>query len=50
MKDLGVADRKELELWRTEEQEYLKGLSKEPISETTEMEYYQRLVKLMASE
>lgn len=36
--------------WLEEEQEYLKGLSKEPIRETLEMEYYQKLVNLKESE
>jgi hypothetical protein len=50
MKDFGLKDEKEFEGWLQEEKEYLRGLAKEPISETLEMEYYQKLVKLMASE
>jgi hypothetical protein len=36
--------------WLEEERVYLRGLSKEPIRETQEMEYYQKLVNLKASE
>ena len=37
-------------VWLVEEQQYLKGLMKEPLRETEEMEYYQKLVNLRASE
>ena len=50
MKDLEVSDRHIFEEWLAEEQEYLKGLSAEPVVETLEMEYYQQLVKLSAAE
>ena len=50
MKDLSVKDRNEFEAWRIKEEEYLKGLSHEPIAETMEMEYYQRLLKFRASQ
>jgi len=38
------------EEWREEERVYLEGLQKEPITETLEMEYYQKLVNLHVSE
>ena len=41
MKDLRVSDHHIFEKWLAEEQEYLKGLSAEPVIETLEMEYYQ---------
>jgi hypothetical protein len=50
MEDLGVADTGVFAVWLEEEREYLKGLLKEPIRETVEMEYYQKLVNLHASE
>ncbi|KAF7965149.1 hypothetical protein HWV62_45386 [Athelia sp. TMB] len=49
MADLGVTDPSTFEQWRAEEQAYLEGLSKEPLQETLEMEYYQKLVNLEAS-
>ena len=36
--------------WLKEEEVYLRGLSKEPLEETLEMEYYKLLLKLDASE
>ena len=50
MYDLGLSDPKVFEKWREEERVYLEGLSKEPITETLEMEYYQKLMNLRASE
>jgi hypothetical protein len=50
MKDLGILDVGEFETWLQEEREYLQGLKKEPAEETLQMEYYQRLVNLWASE
>ena len=32
--------------WLKEEEEYLRGLSKEPLEETLEMEYYRLLLNL----
>jgi hypothetical protein len=49
MRDLGVSDSNVFNTWREEERAYLEGLSKEPIIETLEMEYYQRLSNLEAS-
>jgi hypothetical protein len=50
MTDLGIADAGVFEKWLDEERVYLKGLQKEPITETLETEYYQKLVNLHASE
>ncbi|KAF8212595.1 hypothetical protein K438DRAFT_1475330, partial [Mycena galopus ATCC 62051] len=44
MKSLGVTVRKEFATWLEKEKKYLRTLSKEPIQETLEMEYYQKLV------
>jgi hypothetical protein len=49
MADLEVTDTKVFAEWLIEEKEYLKGLMTEPIRETQEMEYYQKLVNLHAS-
>jgi hypothetical protein len=50
MKDLGVSDEGVFEMWLEEERVYLQGLKKEPSEETLQMEYYQKLVNLWASE
>lgn len=50
MSDLEITDTTVFAQWLEEEREYLKGLSIEPIRETQEMEYYQKLVNLRASE
>lgn len=50
MVDLGVTDTSVFAVWLVEEQNYLKGLSKELLREMQEMEYYQKLVNLGASE
>jgi hypothetical protein len=49
MKDQGIKDTSIFHQWLEEEKVYLKGLSKEPIRETQEMESYQKLVNLRAS-
>jgi hypothetical protein len=49
MADQGIPDAAVFDKWLTEEREYLCGLSKEPMQETIEMEYYQRLVNLKLS-
>jgi hypothetical protein len=49
MRDLQISDSKVFEEWRQEENIYLEGLSKEPITETLEMEYYQKLINFRAS-
>jgi hypothetical protein len=50
MADLDITDTSMFGTWLEEERTYLKGLSKEPIRETQQMEYYQKLVNLNASE
>jgi hypothetical protein len=47
--DLGITDTSVFSVWLEEERDYLRGLSKDPICETQEMEYYQKLVNLNAS-
>lgn len=49
MADLQISDPAIFEEWREEERVYLEGLSQEPLQETLEMEYYQKLVNLSAS-
>jgi hypothetical protein len=50
MTDLNIKDTHIFEEWWEEERVYLNGLQKEPITETLEMEYYEKLVNLNASE
>jgi hypothetical protein len=50
MADLRITDAKVFDEWQDEERVYLEGLQKEPITETLEMEYYQKLVNLHVSE
>ena len=50
MTDLKISDTRVFKEWQEEEKVYLEGLQKEPIIETLEMEYYQKLVNLRASE
>ena len=50
MKDLGVSDTAVFDAWLEEERAYLRGLKKEPAEETLQIEYYQKLVNLWASE
>ena len=50
MESKGIKDTDVFRKWLAEEKEYLNGLSKEPIQETLEMEYYQKLVNLRDSE
>lgn len=47
---VGAQDMSMVKDWLKEEEEYLKGLSKEPLEETLEMEYYKLLLNLDASE
>jgi len=49
MQDLGVSDVKVFEDWLEEEKVYLLGLQKEPLEETLQMEYFQKLLNLQAS-
>jgi hypothetical protein len=50
MATLGVENRETMEGWLREEQEHLKKLSKEPLEETLQMEYYQKLVNFRDAE
>jgi hypothetical protein len=50
MDDLGVSDIKVFEEWLEEEKAYLLGLQKEPLEETLQMEYWQKLLNLQGSE
>ncbi|KAG6852084.1 hypothetical protein C0991_003278 [Blastosporella zonata] len=50
MSDQGVAGTETFEQWLKEEREYLDGLSREPMQEMLQMEYYQKLVNLAASQ
>jgi hypothetical protein len=50
MQDLGLTDANIFERWIEEEKVYLQGLTREPENETLQMEYWQRLVNLNASE
>jgi hypothetical protein len=47
---VGARDMDIVKDWLKEEDEYLRGLSKEPLEETLEMEYYKLLLSLNASE
>ncbi|KAJ7707057.1 hypothetical protein B0H14DRAFT_3643874 [Mycena olivaceomarginata] len=44
MRSLNVESRDVFETWLAKEKQYLRSLSKEPMEETLEMEYYQKLV------
>ncbi|KAJ7016960.1 hypothetical protein C8F04DRAFT_1215277 [Mycena alexandri] len=46
MASMGVDSRSVFETWLEKEKEFLATLSKEPVQETLEMEYYQKLVNL----
>jgi hypothetical protein len=50
MRDLGVESRDVFETWLEKEKVHLTKLSKEPVEETLEMEYYQKLVNLRDAE
>lgn len=50
MHDLGVSNTKVFEDWLEEEKAYLLGLQKEPLEETLQMEYWQKLLNLEGSE
>ncbi|KIO08868.1 hypothetical protein M404DRAFT_133564, partial [Pisolithus tinctorius Marx 270] len=49
MRELGVSDPDTFKLWLDEEREYLGSLLREPVEETLQMEYWQRLVNLAGS-
>lgn len=50
MRDLGVESREVFETWLEKEKAHLRTLSKEPVEETLEMEYYQKLVNMREAE
>jgi hypothetical protein len=50
LEKLGGTDTTVVEGWLCEEEDYLRGLSKEPLQETWEMEYYTAVVKFRDSE
>ncbi|KAF8185812.1 hypothetical protein K438DRAFT_1973660 [Mycena galopus ATCC 62051] len=50
MKSLGVTAHEEFAAWLGKEKEYLRTLTKEPIQETMEMEYYQKLLNYRDNE
>jgi hypothetical protein len=50
LRKVGAGDELVVVNWLKEEEEYLRGLSKEPLLETLEMEYYKLLVTLADSE
>ena len=47
---VGAANRDIVQSWLCEEEIYLRGLSKEPLEETLEMEYYKMVMNFRASE
>lgn len=49
MESQGIADTKGFHQWLEDEHTYLSLLVKEPIQETLEMEYYQKLVNYYSS-
>lgn len=50
MRERNIVDISIFQQWLKEEQEYLTNLSREPLEETLQMEYYQKLVNLNASQ
>ncbi|KAJ7076917.1 hypothetical protein C8R43DRAFT_910591 [Mycena crocata] len=46
MRDLGVQSTETFEAWLAREKEVLQSLTREPLEETLQMEYYQKLVNL----
>ena len=50
MQDQGIEGTDTFQVWLAEERTYLKLLSKEPLQETLEMEYLQKLINLQGSE
>ena len=49
MQELGLTSTTTFDDWLAEECAYLKALTKEPLVETLQMEYYQKLVNLRAT-
>ena len=50
MLDQGISSKATFQEWLLEERTYLKGLQKEPVHETLEMEYLEKLMNWTASE
>jgi len=50
MLDMNITTGEVFKDWLKEEREYLQGLKTEPEAETLQMEYYQKLINLHASE
>lgn len=50
MEELDIPNVEVFDQWLVEERVYLQGLTKEPLEETPQMEYYTKLIKLWASE
>ena len=50
MDDMDISDAGVFAKWLDEERVYLQGLKTEPEGETLQMEYYQKLINLWASE
>lgn len=50
MHDQGISDTSAFKAWLAEEKVYLEGLSREPLTESLTMEYWQKLVNLGASQ
>ena len=50
MHDQNIANTSVFQDWLDEEKVYLEGLSREPLLESLEMEYWQKLVNLGASQ
>lgn len=50
MAEHGIAGPEVFKEWLAEERAYLRGLAKEPVEETQEMDYYQALVNLAANQ
>ena len=50
MHDMSITTVEVFDDWLHEEREYLQGLTMEPEPETLQMEYYQKLINLHASE
>lgn len=47
---VGAVNGATVEIWLHEEETYLRGLSKEPLEETLEMEYYKMVLNVHMSE
>jgi hypothetical protein len=50
MLDMGISDVSVFKQWLDKERVYLEGLKMEPVAETLQMEYYQKLINFWDSE